>query len=374
MLLEMNVSLRRGAFDLATQLAVKNDTTGLFGASGAGKSTLLGLVAGTLQPQTGRIALDGKVLFDSRKGIFVPSGQRPVGAVLQQDSRQEGEETVKAGLRAAYERTLARRRLFKPGRLVDLLELGGILERKAGELSAGERQRVALAYALLKSPRLLLLDEPFAPLGHGFRAQMLPLLRRVREEFGIPVLYASHSLGEILELTHQLIVLANGRVLRNGRFKDLAREEGLRGHWGGRQIENILSATIHAHDAEAGCTLAKSYGVELALPLRPHLPVGSVAQVSIRACDIALSRQYLAGISIQNQIKGRICALVPSGDGILAQIDCGETLLAGITPKACRDMGLQEGEAVYCLAKTQAFGYLAESPAALETFPSALLV
>ncbi len=364
MLLEMSVSMRRGAFDLATNLAVKDATTGLFGTSGAGKSTLLGLIAGTLQPQSGRIVLDGKTLFDSRKGIIVPREQRPIGAVLQQDSIQ-GDETVKASLRAVYGRTLKQRRLFKPGRLVDLLDLGGILDWKTDQLSVGERQRVSLAYALLKSPRMLLLDEPFAPLGNGFRTQLLPLLRRVSDEFKLPVFYASHSLGEILDLTNQLIVLANGRVLRNGAFKDMAREENLRDYLGVRQIENVLPVTIHSHDIEAGCTLAKTYGVELVLPLRPHLPIDSIVQVSVRSCDIALSRHYLAGISIQNQIKGRICALVPMAEGILVQIDCGSTVLAGITPRACRDMALQEGDTVYCLAKTQSFCYVAE----LDTVP-----
>ena len=357
MLLEMNVNLSRGSFDLSTQLAVKDTTTGLFGASGAGKSTLLGLIAGTLQPQTGRIVLDGKILFDSQKGIIVPREQRPIGAVLQQDSIQGG-ETVKASLRAVYDRTLKQRRLFRPGRLIDILELKGILNQKTDQLSEGERQRVALAHALLKSPRMLLLDEPFAPLGNGVRTQLMPLLRRVRDEFDLPVLYASHSLGEILELTNQLIVLVNGRVLRNGNFGDFAKEESLRDYLGVRQIENVISVSVLSHDFEAGCTLAKSYGIELALPLRPNLPVDSVVQVSIRSSDIALSRNYLAGISIQNQIKGRICTLVSVGESILVQIDCGSTVLAGITPRACRDMALQEGDTVYCLVKTHSFCYL----------------
>ena len=360
MLLKMNVSLRRGSFDLSTHLAVSEASTGLFGTSGAGKSTLLGLIAGTLQPETGRIVLDGKTLFDSQKGIIVPREQRPIGAVLQQDALPGG-ETVRARLDAVYARTLRQRRWFKPGRLVDMLELEGMLDQNTGQLSAGERQRVALASALLKSPRLLLLDEPFAPLGYAFKTQLLPLLRRVGDEFGLPVLYASHSLGEILELTNQLIVLANGRVLRNGIFRDLAREESLRGYLGVRQIENVMSVNIRAHDAEAGCTFAKSYGTELALPLRPHLPVDSAVQVSIRSCDIALSRHYLTGISIQNQIKGRICALVPMGESVLIQIDCGSTLLAGITPRACQDMDLHEGDTVYCLAKTHSFCYLTET-------------
>ena len=85
MLLEMNVKLRRGHFDLATNLSISELSSGLFGKSGAGKSTVLGLIAGTIQPQSGHIVLDGKILFDSRKGIMMPREQRPVGAVLQAD-------------------------------------------------------------------------------------------------------------------------------------------------------------------------------------------------------------------------------------------------------------------------------------------------
>ena len=91
MLLEMNVKLRRGHFDLSTQLSVKNTSMGLFGKSGAGKSTVLGLIAGTIQPQSGHIELNGKTLYDSRKGIIMPREQRPVGAVLQSDCANSSE-------------------------------------------------------------------------------------------------------------------------------------------------------------------------------------------------------------------------------------------------------------------------------------------
>lgn len=353
MLLEMNVGSRRGRFELA----VRDASTGLFGPSGAGKSTILGLIAGTLQPRSGRISLDGKILFDSRKGILVPREQRPVGAVLQHDVVATG-ETVRASLRSAYERTLTGRRWFKPARLVEVLELGKVLDRDTACLSAGERQRVVLARALLKSPRLLLLDEPFAPLGPNFKTQLLPFLRRVRDELGLPVLYASHSLGDILEITDRLILVGEGRILGGGRLRDVARDAELPEL---SQIDNVLPITIQSHDTEAGCTLATSYGVELVLPLRPQRVPGSRVQVVVRAGDIALSRHYLRGISIQNQIKGRICALVQTGNSMMVQVDCGTTLLVGITPKAYRDMGLIEGETVYCLAKTQAFGYLGDN-------------
>ncbi len=359
MLLEMNVKLRRGHFDLSTQLSVNDTSVGLFGKSGAGKSTLLGLIAGTIQPQSGFIVLDGKILFDSRKGIVVPREQRPVGAVLQIDWIGSI-ETVRDNLTSAYNRTLRQRRLFKLDFLIGLLELEPVLGHSIELLSAGERQRVALARALLKSPQLLLMDETFAAIGQDYRRQLLPLLKRLQDELSLPVLYASQCLGELLELTDRLIVLEQGKVLRSGSLREFAKQQGILRYLGIRQIDNILSVTIRHHDHASGCSLGHSFGLPLVLPLRPHLAIDSQTQVSIRASDVALSRRFIDGISIQNQIKGRICALIPSGERIIVQVDCGGTLLAEITPGACRDMALTEGEDIYCLIKTRSIAYLAE--------------
>ncbi|RIZ70218.1 MAG: ATP-binding cassette domain-containing protein [Methylococcales bacterium] len=359
MLLEMNVKLRRGHFDLSTQLSINDTTIGLFGKSGAGKSTVLGLIAGTIQPQKGQIILDGKILFDSYKGIFVPREHRPVGAVLQFDSTN-AKETVRDNLTDTFNRTLKQRRIFKLDYLIELLELGTILDHGIELLSTGERQRVALARSLLKAPKLLLLDETFAAIGNDFRRQLLPILKRLQYEMGLPVLYASQSLGEILELTDLLIVLEQGKVLHKGSLLEVAKQENMLRYLGIRQIDNLLPVTIRSHDSEAGYSLADSFGTPLTLPLRPHLRIGSQAQVSICSNDIALSRHYINGISIQNQIKGQICALIPNGESLIVQVDCGATLLADITPGGCRDMALKEGDDIHCLIKTRAINYLAE--------------
>lgn len=359
MLLEMNVKLRRGNFDLSAQLSLDSANTGLFGKSGAGKSTLLGLIAGTLQPQSGHIALDGKILFDSRKGIVMPREQRPVGAVLQTDSLGLS-GTVRDNLAASYQRTLKHRRLFTPNYLIRLLELDQFLDQPIERLIPGQLQRVTLARSLLKSPKLLLLDDTFAAIGSAYRMQLLPILKRLQNEFDLPVLYASQSLSEILEFTDQLIVLEYGQVSRSGSLREVAKQQGILRYLGIRKIDNILPVYILDHDYHAGSSMADSFGLPLALPLRPHFAIGSQTQVSIRASDIALSRHYIDGISIQNQIKGRICALIPSGDRVIAQVDCGSTLLAEITPGACKNMALQEGDAVYCLIKTHAIVYLTE--------------
>lgn len=364
MRLEMNVKLRRGLFDLATEMAVSDSSVGLLGKTGAGKSTVLGLIAGVIQPHSGQILLDGKILFDSRKGIVVPREQRPVGAVLQNDC-VGSMQTVRDNLTSAYQRTLKQRRLFKLDYLLGLLELDSILDHSIERLPTADRQRVALARALLKSPRLLLLDETFASIGSAYRMQLLPILKRLQDEFGLPVVYASQTLGEILELTDQLIVLEHGQVSRSGSLREMAKNHGFLRYLGVRQIDNILPVSLLGHDYQSGFSRAHSHGLALALPLRPQLAVGSQAQVSIRASDIALSNQFIEGISIQNQIKGRICALISGGESMIVQVDCGVTLLAEITSAACRDMHLQEGNSIYCLIKTHAIIYLTD----LDTLP-----
>jgi molybdate transport system ATP-binding protein len=359
MLLEMNVKLRRGHFDLAAQLSVSENCVGLFGKSGAGKSTVFDLISGAVQPQSGRIVLDGRILFDSNRGIVMPREQRPVGAVSQVHDIDTA-ETVRDSLAAAYHRTLKQRRIFKLGFLIELLELGPLLDSRAGCLSAGERQRVALARSLLKSPQLLLLDETFAAIGNGYRSRLLPILARLREELKLPVWYASQSLGDILELTDHLIVLEDGRVLHKGPLLEAVKQQGALRYLGIRPIDNVLTVTVRGHDLESGCTLAQSFGLPILMPLRPHLAAGERAQVAIRANEIALASRYIDGISIQNQIKGRICALIPHGDSVIVQVDCGGTLVAEVTPRACRDLGLCEGLDIYCLIKTHAIAYLSE--------------
>jgi molybdate transport system ATP-binding protein len=364
MLLDMNVKMRKGGFDLAAHIALSEAHTGLLGQAGAGKTAVLSMIAGTLEPQSGYIMLDGKLLYDSRKGIYMPKEQRPVGTVLHCDTVL-AEGTVGEYLSAVYRRILKPRRLFSLSFLYMLLDLGPLLNQAMPLLSEADRYRVALAKALLKSPRLLLLDDTFMRIGHQYRQSLLPIIRHLQHEFGVAVFYASQSLGEILDLTDQLIVLEQGRVLRSGSLAEMARQHEFLRYLGLRQIDNVLPVKIREHHYQAGYTRVDCCGLSLRLPLRPQYAVGEVLQVSVRANDVALSLNYLEGISIQNQIKGRICAIIPGAGSVIVQIDCGHTFLAEITAYACHDLDLREGQIVYCLIKANAMVYLSE----LETLP-----
>nr|WP_206370739.1 ATP-binding cassette domain-containing protein [Solimonas marina] len=192
----LDCRFRRHGFELIAQAEITAPVTGICGPSGAGKSTLLSLIAGLLQPSTGTIAFDGEPLFDAANGAFVPAWRRHFGLVFQ-DGQLFPHLSVHANLVYGQRRLRPEERRFELQTVLDLLEIGQLLDRRPSQLSGGERQRVAIGRALLYSPRLLLFDEPLSSLDRRLKAQILPFLRRVRDETRIPMIYVTHAPEEI---------------------------------------------------------------------------------------------------------------------------------------------------------------------------------
>jgi len=109
-------------------------------------------------------------------------------------------------------------------RIVTLLDIGGLLQRRPGRLSGGERQRIAIGRALLMKPRLLLLDEPLASLDRARKLEILPYLARLRDEAKVPMIYVSHLAGEIQRLCQQVVRIEDGRVQASGGVELLDAE------------------------------------------------------------------------------------------------------------------------------------------------------
>lgn len=357
-MLSLDIELRRHAFDLVAQLELNGSVTGLFGPSGSGKSSLLGIIAGLVRPQRGRLVLDGETLYDGASGVYLPPHRRRIGLVFQ-DSQLFPHYSVKGNLLYGFKQTPPNQRRFRFDDIVDLLGLGPLLNAHPRKISGGEKQRVALGRSLLASPRLLLLDEPLASLDQGLKAQILPFLQRIRDELQLPMIYVSHALSEILHLTDQLVLIKQGRIRAAGALQDILQNPQT-DHAASLGLDNTLPATIESHDIEGGCTLARFRDLRLALPLRERLTIGQVAYVSIQRGEVALCRQAVPGLSIQNQVPGRIIRIEPYGESVAVRIDAGAPLVAEITPRACRELDLKEGEAVYCLIKTRSFSYLIE--------------
>lgn len=194
-------------FDVNHQFTAK--VTGVFGPSGAGKSTLLAMLAGLIKPSTGRIMIDGNCVFDSKSGINMPIHQRQIGLVFQ-ENRLFPHYSVQDNL--TYGITLKSKQppKFSLAHIISMLEIGHLLAQRPHQLSGGEKQRVAIGRALLSSPRLLLLDEPLASLDGRLKAQILPFLKRVTDDIEIPMIYVSHSMEEIQQITAHIVLMEDG--------------------------------------------------------------------------------------------------------------------------------------------------------------------
>jgi molybdate transport system ATP-binding protein len=221
LVIRLDIGLRRGGFATAVAADFAPGVTGIFGPSGSGKTTLLHLIAGLLVPDRGRIEVDGEVLVDREAGIVVPAHRRRIGLVFQHGWLFP-HYSVEGNLRYGERLLPSAARRFPFDRIVDLLRLRPLLARRTAHLSGGERQRVALGRALLAAPRLLLCDEPLSSLDRGLKQDILPFLARLHAELGVPMLYVSHDLGEILRLTDRVLVLDAGSVVAHGRCDEQA--------------------------------------------------------------------------------------------------------------------------------------------------------
>ncbi len=210
-MLHFDLAYQRGSFTLNAKAEIGEGVTALVGPSGAGKSTLLALIAGLLTPQRGTLRFDDELLIDTATQCNVPPWQRHFGLVFQ-DGQLFPHLSVRDNLLYGWHRRPAAERRFTYAQVLALLEIGPLQSRRPSQLSGGERQRVALGRALLYSPRLLLLDEPLASLDERLKQQILPFLKRVKEETRLPMLYVSHLQAEVNYLADRVMTMEAGRL------------------------------------------------------------------------------------------------------------------------------------------------------------------
>ena len=220
-MLRVEVFKQLGEFSIEASFTSEGRVTGLFGASGAGKTSLINMIAGLLKPDRGFIAIDNETLDDTATRVHIPPYRRRIGYVFQ-DARLFPHLDVSENLDYGRRMNGLKRDQPSEARIIDLLDIGGLKDRRPGQLSGGERQRVALGRALLSKPRLLLLDEPLGSLDEGRKVEILPYLVRLRDEAGIPMVYVSHDAAELRQLATQIVMLRHGRVTALGGVKVLS--------------------------------------------------------------------------------------------------------------------------------------------------------
>lgn len=204
---ELHLQHRIGETDVVVDARSDAPLTALVGPSGAGKTTTLNCIAGLIRPDTARIVIGGRTLFDSEAGIDLPPEARRAGYVFQH-GRLFPHMRVAANL--AYGEKLAgpEERWIGRAEVLDFLGIGHLLSRWPETLSGGEMRRVAIGRALLAAPKFLLLDEPLTSLDAARREGILCVVERIRDELKLPILYVSHDMHEVERLTGDVIRLS----------------------------------------------------------------------------------------------------------------------------------------------------------------------
>jgi molybdate transport system ATP-binding protein len=337
------------ALDIAFALP-GGGVTALFGPSGSGKTSIVNAIAGTFRPSDGRIVLDGRVVLDTAAGIFVPPEKRRAGTVFQ-DSRLFPHMRVRDNLLFGWRRAPVKAAQGEIDRIVALLGLEHLLDRRPRALSGGEKSRVALGRALLSSPSILLLDEPLAALDAQRRAEILPYLERLRDETGLPMLYVSHALDEVVRLADDIVVVKDGRVVRQGSVFEVATDLELPDLAGAAPAGAVIAATVTAH-RDDGLTALAFDGGTLLVARRADSP-GTKLRLRVRAEDVMLALEEPRAISANNILPATVQAIAATATHADVQLACGATrLVARITPASAARLGLAPGKPVFAIVKS----------------------
>ncbi len=339
-------------FSLDLEFSAPDGITILFGPSGAGKSTLLDCVAGLRTPETGRVALGERVLFDSEAGVSVPVPARSIAYVLQ-GLALFPHMSVQANVEYGIRRLPADERHRRATAMLENFKIVHLRDQRPAQVSGGERQRVALARALVTQPSVLLLDEPLAALDAATKSRLLADLRAWNDAHRIPILYVTHSRDEVFALGEHVVAMDRGSVIARGSPQELlhAPRHELLAQLAG--FENIFDATVVARHEDTGimtCRLEPA-GTSLEVPLGTESAQDRV-RIGVRAGDILLATRRPEGISARNVLPGRIITLERRDVTTVAEVDCGMPFQVHLTPGAEKSLALATGAEVWLIIKT----------------------
>ena len=352
-MLRLSVVKRWKGFKLRAQLdAPTPGVLALFGRSGCGKTTLINIISGLLQPDEGRVELDGVVLTDTRERIRVPAERRRIGYVFQ-DARLFPHLGVLANLRYGWRRAPRDSRAIGLDEVLALLGLEPLLGRRAHHLSGGERQRVALGRALLSQPRLLLLDEPLAALDAARREEVLPYLEKLRDKLSIPMVFVSHQLDEVLRLATHVALMEAGEIVASGTLSDISVRPELRAIVGPEAVGSVLDGVVtRVHPAHGMVDVQIGRGT-LHISV-PDARVDAPMRIQLLARDIILATEPPRGLSVRNALEGLITDISEDfGQAMLVKVDigAGAAVLSRVTRDAMDALGLRVGMTVWVLVK-----------------------
>lgn len=349
--------------DVAFRVA-PGELLALVGPSGSGKTTLLRTIAGLWRPEQARVAVDGAVWLDTETGVELAPHRRRVGMVFQSYALFP-HMTAAQNVAAAIDHLPRADRRTEAVRLLNLVNLHDLWDRKPAQLSGGQQQRVALARALARRPAALLLDEPFSAVDRATRERLHGEILGLRRHLSMPVILVTHDMNEAQLLADRMLVIQDGSAVAEGATADVMSDPDALRAMGIREVAAMLPAQLAAQE-EDGMTRLETAAGPIWLP-RVDGPIGATVRVRILAHEVILSRARPEGLSAQNILAGTVTRIVPgAGPGVMVHVAVGNhEILARITRRAADQTGLAPGQAVHAILKSMsvARGHVAAAPA-----------
>jgi molybdate transport system ATP-binding protein len=352
MTLSISIQHAFEGFTLDATFDAPQGLTVLYGRSGSGKSTIINAVAGLVQPEKAKITIGAQVLQDSDAGIFLPPHKRRLGYIFQ-DSRLFAHLSVARNLDYSAQATQRPIDQRHRARVIDMLGIGALLNRRPAALSGGEKQRVAIGRALLAAPQLILADEPLAALDAARKAEILPYFEQIRDETDIPIIYVSHSANEVARLATTVIAIKDGKVMRQGPALDVLADPTAM-PMGVSEVGAVLNARVKAHHAD-GLTELNAGRDTYFLP-RSSLDIGADVRVRLPASDVMLALTRPSDLSALNIVDGTVEAIqnTSASSAIVTVSTSAGPVLARVTQRSVAAMRLDLGAPCFAIVKTVA--------------------
>lgn len=318
----------------------------LVGHSGSGKTTLLRTIAGLWQPESARVTVNGATWLDSAARVNLPPHRRRVGIVFQSYALFP-HMTAAQNVMAAMDHPDQR----EAGRILDLVNLHGLSDRKPAQLSGGQQQRVAVARALARRPQALLLDEPFSAVDRATREKLHGEIIALRAHLKMPVVLVTHDVNEAQLLADRMVVIEKGRVVRQGTAAEVMADPAALRAMGIREVAALLPAVI-ARQEDDGLTRLETAAGPIFLAGVDGSP-GTRVRVRIMAHEVILSRARPHGLSAQNILPGVVASVRPGdGPGVMVHLRIGDAeIIARITRRAAADLNLAPGDSIHAILK-----------------------
>jgi iron(III) transport system ATP-binding protein len=299
----------------------------LLGPSGCGKTTTLRCIAGLEKPDAGEINVSGTTVFSSARGAFVPPYRRSIGMVFQSYAiwpHLTVLENVAFPLRVSKERISNDQIRKRVTEALEQVEMGGLEDRMATQLSGGQQQRLALARALVRRPKVLLLDEPLSNLDAKLRERMRMELRELQRRLRITTLYVTHDQLEALSMSNTIAIMSSGVIVQHGGPREIYDQPKTQFVAQFIGSTNQISGKLTAAAGEGHGKVTTPVG-ELSCSLLNGLTPGANVVVVVRPESIVLHREKPA--ETINIVEGKIAAAMFLGEFVECSVELGKVTL-----------------------------------------------